>query len=235
MIAVGIVGFKNSGKTTLAVELGRELAARGVSAAAVKFTSHKGVDVPDTDSDRLRKSYGRAVFMTPDGTAVFWEGQRNLHELLPVLAPDVLVVEGGKELGWLPRVLLLRSEADAGSLDPGLALASYGRVEGPGLEHVDGVAALADLVLARGFALAGLDCGACGREDCAALARDIVAGRAEVRDCVSLYSEVEVLVDGRPLAMNPFVQRVFAASVSGMLRELKGYAPGDVEIRFRGR
>lgn len=235
MIAVGIVGFKNTGKTTLAVALGEELARRGVRAAAAKFTSHEGVDASGTDSDRLRKAYGSAALLAPDGAAVFWEGRRHLQDLLPILGADVLVVEGGKELGWLPRVLLLRSVADAGTLDQGLALASCGQVPGYDMEHVADVGALADLVLARGFALAGLDCGACGREDCAALARDIVAGKASPKDCSSSFSGVEVTVNGRTVAMNPFVQRVFSASVLGMLREFKGYAPGPVEIKLQGR
>ena len=130
MIAVSIVGFKKTGKTTLAVALGEELARRGIRAAAAKFTSHEGVDVAGTDSDRLRKAYGSAALLAPDGAAVFREGRQYLPDLLPVLSADVLVVEGGKELGWLPRILMLRSVADAGTLDQGLALASYGEVEG---------------------------------------------------------------------------------------------------------
>lgn len=235
MIAVSIVGFKNTGKTTLALALGEELKGRGLSIAAVKFTHHEGLDAQGTDTDRLRKVYGRAALLAPDGAAVFWEGRRYLPDLLPVLNADVVVVEGGKSLGWLPRILLLRSIADAGSLGEDLALASYGQVAGYDMNHVNDVPALADLVLAKGFALAGLDCGACGRPDCASLARDIVAGKASPGDCQSQFSGVEVTAGGHVIAMNPFVQRVFAASVVGMLKEFKGYAPGPVEIKLQGR
>jgi len=235
MIAIGIVGFKNTGKTTLALALGEELKSRGVSIAAAKFTHHEGVDAEGTDTDRLRQVYGSAALLAPDGAAVFWQGQRHLPDLLPLLNADVVVVEGGKTLGWLPRILLLRSIADAGSLGEDQALASYGAVKGYEMNHVDNVSALADLVLAKGFALAGLDCGACGRPDCASLARDIVAGKAAPEDCRSQFSGVEVTVGGQPIAMNPFVQRVFSASLLGMLKEFKGYAPGPIEIRMQGR
>ncbi|MBU1002945.1 MAG: molybdopterin-guanine dinucleotide biosynthesis protein MobB [Proteobacteria bacterium] len=235
MIAVSIVGFKDTGKTTLALALGEELKGRGISVAAVKFTHHEGVDTEGTDTDRLRKVYGSAALLAPDGAAVFWEGRRHLPDLLPLLDADVVIVEGGKSLGWLPRILLLRSVADAGSLGDDLALASYGEVAGYGMDHVRDVSALADLVLDKGFALAGLDCGACGRPDCVSLARDIVAGKALPEDCQSQFSGVEVTVGGQTIAMNPFVQRVFSASVVGMLKEFKGYAPGAIEIKLQGK
>ncbi|WP_028587001.1 molybdopterin-guanine dinucleotide biosynthesis protein MobB [Desulfocurvus vexinensis] len=234
MIAVNIVGYKKTGKTTLAVALGQELARRGVRAAAAKFTHQPEADAPGTDSHALRQAYGRVALLAGEATGLFWQGRRHLPDLVPLLDADVLVVEGGKHLGWLPRILLLRSVADAGELEQGLALASAGQVPGYGLEHVPDVSALADLILARGFALPGLDCGSCGRPDCAALAREIVAGKATAADCRAAGSAVEVTVNGQPLAMNAFVQGVFSGAVTGMLRQFKGYAPGTVEIRLKG-
>ncbi|MBU1041553.1 MAG: molybdopterin-guanine dinucleotide biosynthesis protein MobB [Proteobacteria bacterium] len=234
MIAVSIVGFKKTGKTTLAVALGEELARRGIRAAAAKFTHHGETDVEGTDSHRLRKVYGKVAFLGSESSSVFWEGPRFLADLLPILDADVLVVEGGKHLRWLPRVLLLRKLADAGELEQGLALASYGEVAGYDMPHVIDVAALADLILERGFALPGLDCGSCGREDCASLAREIVAGKATLADCRAARAEVEVSVAGQSVAMNSFVQQVFSGALRGMLKEFKGYAPGPIEIRIKG-
>lgn len=234
MIAVNIVGYKKTGKTTLAVALGEELARRGMKAAAAKFTHHPDVDAEGTDSWRLRRAYGSAAFLSAESSAVFYDGRRYLPDLLPLLDADVLVVEGGKSLTWLPRVLLLGKLADAGELEQGLALASYGEVRGYDMPHVDDVSALADLVLERGFALPGLDCGSCGREDCAALARAIVAGTASSKDCKAARADVEVSVGGQPVAMNPFVQSVFSGALLGMLKQFKGYAPGEVTIRIKG-
>lgn len=235
MIAVNIVGFKNTGKTTVAEALGEELKRRGVRAAAAKFSHHDAVDVQDTDSERLRKAYGSCALLTPNAAALSFEGRRYLPDLMPMIDADVLVVEGGKSLGWLPRILLLRSVADAGALEDDLALASYGEVAGYGLDHAVDIEQLADIILERGFALAGLDCGACGYEDCATLARKIVAGKATGKACKARYSSVEVTVAGQPLGMNAFVEQVFSGAVVGMLREFKGFAPGDIEIRIKGK
>ena len=51
MIAVKIVGFKKSGKTTLAVQLVEELMRRNIATAAAKCTHHHSLDQTDTDHD----------------------------------------------------------------------------------------------------------------------------------------------------------------------------------------
>lgn len=234
MIAAAIVGFKKSGKTTLAVELGRELARRGVAAAAAKCSHHDTVDKADTDTDRLLKAYGRASVLTPAQAGVYWDKKRYLPDLLPLLDADVLIVEGGKSLGWLPRVLLLREPSEAAELSPELAMCSYGKVPAPDMLHLDNVSDLADLILERGFALPGLDCGDCGRESCKALAEQIVVGGATADMCRSGGAQALAKVNGMPVAMNHYMRRIFTSSVMGMLKEFKGYAPGgEIDIHIR--
>lgn len=234
MIAAAIVGYKKSGKTTLAVELGRELVRRGVATAAAKCSHHDKVDKADTDTDRLLEACGRAAVLTPKQAGVYWNKKRYLPDLLPLLDADVLIVEGGKSLTWLPRVLVLREESEAAELSPELAMCSYGAVRAPGKLHVDTVAELADLVLERGFALPGLDCGDCGLESCKALAEQIVVGGATTDMCRSGGAQALVKVNGMPVAMNHYMRRVFTSSVMGMLKEFKGYAPGgEIDINIR--
>ncbi len=236
MRAINIVGFKGTGKTTLAMALAKELTERGLRVAVVKSTSHENIiDSEGTDSYKLRKACGTAALVAPDGAAVFYEGKRYIKDLLPVLGAEVLLVEGGKKLDWLPRIMLLHKQADADTLDKGLALCTAGKVAGYGMLHTEDIPTLANLVLEKGFSLAGLDCKACNRPDCQTLARDIVAQKATVKDCKSLYQDFQLKVGGEPLGLNPFVQRIFAATLSGMLKELKGYEPGmSVEISFKG-
>ena len=245
MRAVSIVGFKNAGKSTLAKLLAGALERRGLKVAIAKH-AHSGLDKPDTDSARLRAP-GRAVLaFSEEECAVFYGEKRFLTDLIPLIQADILLVEGGKQLGWLPRILCLRAPGEAETdereqLDQGLAFAAWGRTAASGLPYFpgapgvedDALEALAALAQEKAFMLSGLDCSACGREHCAALAAEIVDGKADVKDCAALRAEVEVRVNGHPLGLNAFVARVVAGALRGMLREMKGFAPGEVTLKMR--
>jgi molybdopterin-guanine dinucleotide biosynthesis protein B len=245
MRAVSIIGFKHSGKSTLTELLAGALERRGLKVAIAKH-AHGGLDKPATDSARLRAP-GRAVLALSDGEcALFYGEKRFLADMLPLMPADILLVEGGKQLGWLPRILCLRLPGEAERdererLDQGLAFAVWGRTPAPGLPYFPGESgmedealdALAVLAWEKAFMLPGLDCGGCGRENCATLAAEIVAGKAGAKDCAALHSEVELRINGQPLGLNAFAARVVAGALRGMLREMKGFAPGELTLKMR--
>ena len=245
MRAVSIIGFKNSGKSALTQLLAGALERRGLRVAVAKH-AHGGLDKPDTDSAHLHAP-GRTVLAFSDvECAVFYGEKRFLADLVPLLQADILLVEGGKHLGWLPRILCLRVPDEAETderekLDQGLAFATWGRTAAPGLPHFPGrpgvadeaLDALAALAQQKAFMLPGLDCSACGRENCAALAAEIVAGKAGTQNCAALHSEVAVHINGQPLGLNAFTARVVAGALRGMLREMKGFTPGEVTLKMR--
>ncbi len=230
MKAIQIVGYKKSGKTALALALAAALKARGHAVSAVKFTHNPSLDKADTDTGRLGAVCKAVAACTPSESAVFWSNPRSLHEMLPLLDAEVLVVEGGKELACMPRILVLRDPAEAAELGADLAAATFGPVTIPGVWAVSEVEEVADLVLTRGFLLPNLNCGACGEPSCAAMAARIVAGGAVPDDCTSGGGLLRITVNGVPLAANPFVGRIISAGITAMLAQLKGFAPGRIEI-----
>jgi molybdopterin-guanine dinucleotide biosynthesis protein B len=228
--AVSVVGFKKSGKTTLVLELARELTGRGRKVAAVKFTHH-GLDLDGTDTSRFAQECVCVAGISPKTTTLLWNSARQLQDIFPLLDADIVLVEGGKSLTWLPRIVALGADEDDSMLDNGLALASWGPGALPGVRTADSVAELATLADSRAFSLPGLDCGACGRESCLALAREIVAGKADADFCVAMHAKLCVRVGGRRLALNPFLDRLVTGTIRGLLTELKGNVPGQkVEI-----
>lgn len=72
-----IVGGKNHGKTTLVVELVRELVRRGIKVGTIKHTHHHHeLDIPGKDSYRHREAgASTAAILSPSLNAVFWSDQ----------------------------------------------------------------------------------------------------------------------------------------------------------------
>ncbi len=98
---IGIAGYKNAGKTTLAVRLIEELTYRHFAVSTIKHAHHSAdIDQPGTDSYRHRQSGANEVaLITPERVAIMRETRDapkpNLFEVAARLAPaDVIIVEG---------------------------------------------------------------------------------------------------------------------------------------------
>lgn len=103
MNVIGIVGWKNSGKTTLAAALIRELSAKGLTVNSIKHAHHSvDVDQPGTDSYKHRDAGAREVILAGGQRFAIMHELRGaqeptLEELLARLGPcDWVVVEGFK-------------------------------------------------------------------------------------------------------------------------------------------
>lgn len=233
MKAVSIVGPKNSGKTTLGLKLAEHFKSKGLTVAAAKF-SHHGLDWQETDTAKYAGICDAVAGLGPSETFVHWTDRRFLPDILPLLTADVLIVEGGKSLGYLPRILCLRGDLSDGTdwLSPELAIATYGDETVEGVEEASTIEKLADIVLDKGFFLPGMDCETCGRPDCRGLAIDIVKGLTDTKACLALHNSITVDINGASLGMKPFVEDIVSASIREMIRTLKGYSPGKATIKL---
>ena len=100
---VGIAGWKNSGKTTLAVNLIAELTRRGYRVASIKHAHHDAdIDHEGTDTFRHRAAgAAEVVLVTGRRWAVIHElrgdAEPTLAETMSRLSPaDIVIVEGYK-------------------------------------------------------------------------------------------------------------------------------------------
>ena len=217
--AVGVVGWRGSGKTHLVVRLAEQLRSRGHRVITLKHAA-SGLDLSHKDT-ALHLSHAEATLaVSPALTALFLKGERHWRDLLP--SADFLLVEGFKADRTHPKIV-------CGDLDDPLALTRLS----PG-QDVD-LTALADLVEERAFLLPGLDCGGCGLPGCAQMAEAIVRGERAWRECVSLEGSVRLSVNGRQVPLNPFVSQLLANTLRGFLECLKGFGPGRVTISWDER
>ncbi len=158
MNVIGIVGWKNSGKTTLASALIRELSARGLTVNSIKH-AHHGVDVdqPGTDSYQHREAGAQEVILAGGQRFAIMHELRGaeeptMEELLARLGPcDWVVVEGFKTHNH-PKIEVHRQDSPRAPLflkDPGIiaVAADYAPdFNGPVFDPND-IAGIADFVL----------------------------------------------------------------------------------------
>lgn len=103
MKVIGIVGWKNCGKTTMASALISEMCRRGLTVSSIKHAHHKvDVDQPGTDSYQHREAGAREVILAGGQRIAIMHELRGaeeptLDELIARLGPcDWVVVEGFK-------------------------------------------------------------------------------------------------------------------------------------------
>jgi molybdopterin-guanine dinucleotide biosynthesis protein B len=160
MNVIGIVGWKNCGKTTLASALIRELSGRGLTVSSIKH-AHHGVDVdqPGTDSYKHREAGAQEVILAGGQRfAIMHElrgaNEPTLGELLSRLGPcDWVVVEGFKTHSH-PKIEVHRQACDRAPLYPNdagiIAVAADYAADFPGpVFNTGDIAGIADFVLNR--------------------------------------------------------------------------------------
>lgn len=158
----GVAGWKNSGKTTLAAALIRELTRRGYAVSALKH-AHENYDIDHAgrDSYKLREGGARRVVLS---SAKRWaimhelrdEPEAQFRDLVAQAGPcDLVVVEGFKNEVF-PKLEIRRDGAAsrrplAHTIPNVVAIAS----DHPAQEsdttpvfHIDDVAGIADFIIA---------------------------------------------------------------------------------------
>ena len=74
MKAVGIIGYKKSGKTTLVVSLTQELSRRDHKVATIKHTS-KGIDLLNSDTAEHKKYAKQVAAISSGESAIFFNSR----------------------------------------------------------------------------------------------------------------------------------------------------------------
>ena len=127
MRVYGVIGWKNSGKTSLMERLVAEITGRGFSVSTVKHVHHTvDLDQPGKDTFRHRQAGAREVVLaSADRLAILVEHRGPEPELPAVLARmapvDLVLVEGYKRDAH-PKVEVWRAETGHPLIQPGDSL-----------------------------------------------------------------------------------------------------------------
>ncbi len=234
MKAIGIVGFKRSGKTTLGVRLARELSGSGHRIAVLKHASGE-LGLPETDTSKYRPYAPFVAAIAPEVTEIVLAGPRGLDDVLAHCDADLVLVEGFKREKTFPKIVCLRNASDRAKLFDGLELLTAGLQPGAVDVHIlndDDIKRCAPIVMERAFKLPALDCGLCGHESCYALAKRIVKGEASWEQCLERLPTLRIMCDGAPLALDARAAFTLRARMMSVLSSLKGLRRGLMQIEI---
>lgn len=117
-IILQVVGYQNSGKTTLISKLLKELGHYGIKVVTIKHHGHGGKpEVPEQkDSIKHLTAGAIAAIVEGEGRAILqvetdYFGLEKQIELLGFFHPDIIIIEGHKHADY-PKIVLLRDKAD---------------------------------------------------------------------------------------------------------------------------
>lgn len=162
----GVCGWKNSGKTTLAVGLVAELTRQGLRVATLKHAHHSfQIDTGETDSARHRVAgAGEVAIVSPQRWAMISEvapqkDEPNFADVVTWFGPcDLILVEGYKsqpipkiETRRKERVVAQPYETGLAETDPTVVAVASDHVIDAGLRPSVPVFALDDIVGIAGF------------------------------------------------------------------------------------
>ena len=242
--AVAVTGYKNSGKTRVVETLTQELTKRGYKVGSIKHTADNiTLDTPGKDTARHRESGSIATAIIQDNTtAVFIDRHLTIQQAAEHLGPlDFLVIEGFKTLDTHARIIVPRENEELTSLSNGLEIAvvtipesSFDAEASVPVLTIDQTEELADLVESKAYPmLPGLNCHGCGYDDCRSMGKALLAGEAELTQCIGYGPSFTLKVNDQDVPMNNFTRQAMENVILGFIKTLKGGEEArKVELEF---
>lgn len=243
MKAIGIIGYKKSGKTTLTMALAESLIKKGHSVAIIKHSSNN-IDYGNTDTGLFMEKASTVALITPDNSEIIFKGQYKLKDIISHLSEDILLIEGFKSLKYFPKILCVRNANDKKELEDDLTLFTAGmdnslkknKIANYLITDESDIDYMSKQIEENGFLLPDMNCGDCGYKDCYGLARAIMQGKESLEKCEYSFEENFLIqVNKRKIHLNPFMSKLYQSILHGMLSPLKdidSLKNGLIEIKW---
>jgi molybdopterin-guanine dinucleotide biosynthesis protein MobB len=211
---ISIVGFSNSGKTTLLEKMIPILKAKGYSVGVVKHTGHDfSLDQPGKDSHKFRQSGA-------EGVALVGSGQIGFYGKMDETEP--LILDRIEQSFFLDRDIILTEGFKKGG-KPKIAVLTKGKEEEL-LKEIDG-----SIVATVGEGPVRSDLPHFTPNDPEGLVNLLVDRFLKDRTKPS----IRVILDGKNIPLNHFVQEMVQSSIMGLLSPLKGFKESrNIEVKI---
>ena len=252
--AVCVVGPKrNVGKTTVVEGLVKNLTERGLRIGTVKHI-HGTFDTPKKDTWKHITAGASATGVITDSELItIWNSSE-----LPIIPETVLdklpknldyvIIEGFRHSNY-PKIVVADVAEDLENIENIIAISGRIAEKSEEIKKLDLDAPVIKITESEKLAnllesrvqtifvnqLPGIDCKSCGYSTCEELANAVRTGEADIRQCVTMFTQVDLAIDGKIIVMKGFVQDLFKAVVMGVIKELKEVPEKIREINLQIR
>ncbi|MBT4333493.1 MAG: molybdopterin-guanine dinucleotide biosynthesis protein B [Candidatus Cloacimonetes bacterium] len=248
MKVFSVAGYHHTGKTTVTVELIKNLKERGFTVTSIKDIHNENFTMEKEGSNSWKHAQASGDTVIARGiseTYQIWNRQLSLNEMLSNLKSDFVVVEGMKNVA-LPRIICAKDEEQLEELIDGTVFAISGIYANDHDKYKDfktfnsknQMKELTDLVIEKVFHVLPLPNLECCREcgmNCREMVSGILAGRNSREDCKTDRNlDIEIEIGGKDLNIVPYVQKTLRDVIKAYVKNLKGYQDGDsIDIKIR--
>ena len=110
MKTIAVIGWKNSGKTTLVSNLVKYFDSQNITVGVIKHAHHSfDIDHPNTDSYKIRKSGAYKTTLISENRLAYIEEKKdteiNLNDLISLnTGCDIIILEGFKKIDRLKKI-----------------------------------------------------------------------------------------------------------------------------------
>ncbi len=248
MKILSVIGYHNTGKTTLVVNIIKELKKRGFKVQSIKDIHVNNFTMETAGSDswkHLQTNKSAVIARGLNETNLIWNRQLSLNEMLQHLDADYVIVEGMKTAP-LPRILCAQNASQLKELLTNSVFAISGKFADnhskyenlPVLNSDKNITQIVDLIEQFVFDALPLakqnSCMKCGFT-CEEMVEKILSGEKSREDCkTDRNSKIEIKFDGKIVKIVPHIQNTFADIIKAYSKNLKGYKDGDpIEIEIK--
>ena len=217
MRVIGVIGYKDSGKTTLIEEI---LKHSDKKIAVIKHTMEDvEVDREGSDTYRLSNAGAKITVLATDNKTVFFTDRMDLENILSILSDydiDFVIIEGFKEALKrlnIPKIVMLKDKDGSDLIDEHTAMI----IEDYNYNIDDVLKVIYEKAI---IPTMNLNCKHCGY-NCKTFVKAVVKGEAKWDDCV-LAKGIKIIVDGKIIPAVPFVSQIVGNTIKAMIETLKG-------------
>ena len=213
-LIISIVGYSNSGKTLLLEKMIPILKSMGYSVGVIKHTGHEfPLDQPGKDTYKFKQAGADGVVLIGSGHVGFWGNKDET---------DALILDRIEQTFFSDRDIVLTEGFKKGD-KPKIAVLTRGQEEQL-LKEIEG-----SIIATVGDAPFRPDLPHFKADDCEGLVQMVKDRFLKNKKRPS----IRVILDGKNIPLNNFVQDIARSGIVGILSPLKGFKEShDIEIRI---